>query len=197
MLRTATLTVALLALVLPAAAAQWYIGATTGSQDFGAVADDTASGSRWVTLSASTALALRIERRLGRVSVAMDVAHSRAGFAVEDGEFALVAKDVFRLWEFAPELGVRAAGADTATSLWLRAGPILDVWLPDGADTRVRGGAFASASLLFPLLGRVTGELGLRGSVTPSPFNETELPPEFAGSAATRVTVLVGARYRL
>ena len=195
--RFATLAVVLLALGAPAATAQWLVGVTAGSQRFGSVAADTASGSRWAGITSSTVLGGRIERRFTRVAVAIDIAYGRAGFAVEDAEFALVAKDVFRLWEIAPEIGVRVAGADTATSVWLRAGPVLDIWMADGADTRVRAGVAAGASLVFPLGPRVSGEFGVRGGVTPSPFDEVELAPGFEPRPAWRGTVIVGARYRL
>lgn len=185
------------ALPLRALSGQWLVGADVAALRFAAVAEETSSGDQWTTLTASTAAALRVERQFTRVRLGLGIVHARSGLAFGDRDLVVEARDVFSLWEFAPEVAVRIAGAGPPPTVWLHAGPLLDVWMPEGDETRSRAGAHAGASLMFPLLRRVSGTIRVQGSLTPSVFDADEPPPGFERRATRRFEVAVGARYRL
>lgn len=189
--------VAVLVAALPvrALSGQWLVGADVAALRFAAVAEETSSGGQWTTLTASTAAALRVERQFARVRLGLGIMHARSGLAIGDRDLVVEARNVFRLWEFAPEVAARIAGAGSQPTVWLHAGPLLDVWLPEGDETRSRAGAHAGASLTFPLLRRVSGTVRVVGSVTPSVFDADELPVGFERRSTRRFEVALGARY--
>jgi hypothetical protein len=196
MSRCTTVWMLLVALPLGTLSGQWLVGVDVAAWRFAAVASDTAPGGPWTTLTGSTAATFRVERQATKLRLGLGLVWARSGFATGDADFAVEARDVFRLWEVAPEVALRVAGAGPGATAWVHAGPILDVWLPEGADTRTRVGGQAGASLAFPLAGRVAGTIRLQGSVTPSVFTEAELPPGFEPRATRRLEVAVGFRYR-
>lgn len=191
------LLIVILTLPAPVLPAQWRVGVTAAALRFGAVAEDTVSGSRWASLTSPVVVVARIEREIGHVRIGLDVASGGAGLTIEDHAFALVAKHAFHLWEVAPGVGVRVAGPGAGASAWLEAGPVLDIWVAEGAGTRVRGGVHGSVSFAYSLSARVSGTLGVQGSITPSPFDRTDLTPGFERRAAKRRAILAGIRYRL
>jgi hypothetical protein len=197
MRRVATLLVPLIAFPMSVARAQWRIGADAASLHFGALAIDTASAGRRATLGSATAAGVRIERQIARVRVALRVGSGRAGFAIEDDSVSVGIKNVFRFVELTPEVAAPVIATAAGASLWVEAGPVLGIWMPDGSDTRLRAGAFGGASVVVPLATRVTGMFGVHATVTGSPFEETELVPGFALRTMPRVAAQVGVRYRL
>jgi hypothetical protein len=191
--------VAFLVAVLPlqALSGQWRVGADVAALRFAPVAQQTGAGGQRTTLTDATSAALRIERQVGRLRLGLGIAHATSGFAVGDRDLVVEARDVFHLWEFAPEVAVRIAGADAHPTVWLHAGPVLGVWLPERDETRARTGAQAGASLAFPLHRRLSGAVRVAGSVTPCVFDAAELPPGFERRATRRLDVALGVRYRL
>jgi len=188
---------ACLAIPSGVARAQWRLGADIGALDFGAIARDTVSDARWATPGSAMTAGVRLEREMGRVRLAVGVSTARTGLAIENDTVSVVVERAFRVVELAPEFAFRLATTATGAVFWLEAGPLLGVWLPDGDEGRVRGGAFGGLGVAVPLLARVTGAFGVRATFTASPFEETELPPDFALSTAAKVTAQVGVRYRL
>lgn len=197
MSRFPAVAVLMAALPLRALSGQWLVGADVAALRFAAVAEETSSEGQWTTLTASTAAALRVERQFAQVRLGLGIVHARAGLAIGDRNLVVEARDVFRLWEFAPEVAVRIAGVGSQPTVWLHAGPLLDVWLPEGDETRSRAGAHAGASLTFPLLRRVSGTVRVQGSLTPSVFDADEPPPGFERRSTRRFEVAVGGRYGL
>ncbi len=197
MTRRIALCIAVVVLPVQGLSSQWLVGADVVALRHSPVAEDTASGGSWTTLTVAGAAALRVERNVGRTRIGLGVLYARSGFAAEDRELAIEAKDVFRLWEFAPELGVRIAGVEPGTTAWVVAGPVIGIWVPVGDEVRVRTGLQAGAALGFPLVGRIAGAIRVLGSLTPSPFEEAELTADTARRAPRRLAISVGFRYRL
>lgn len=189
----------LVGIAIPASAAhaQWRIGADAGALHFGAIARDTASDARRATLGSAVTAGVRLERGMARLRLALGAGLGGVGFAIEDDSVSVGVKHAFRFVELTPEVAVQVITTATGASLWVEAGPVLAVWMPDGSDARVRGGVFGGASVAVPLLSRVTGTFSVRAAVTASPFHESELIPGFVSRAAPRVSAQVGVRYRL
>jgi len=187
------------ALPLGVARAQWRLGVDAGAFDFGAIARDTVSDGRWVTPGSALTASVRLERGIGqgRVRLAVGVSTASTSLIVEDDTVSVGIKGAFRIVELMPEVAVRLTTTSAGAAVWLEAGPLLGVWLPEGGEGRVRGGAFGGLGVTVPLLARVTGAFGVRATFSASPFEETELVPDFARCTASRVTAQAGVRYRL
>lgn len=188
---------ACLVLPLDVARAQWQLGVDAGAFDFGAILRDTVSDDRWATLGSAVAVGVRLERGMGNVRIAFSVSTASTSLIVEDDTVFVGVKRAFRFVELTPEVAFRLATTSTGAAFWLEAGPVLGVWLPDGDEGRVRGGAFGGLGVAVPLLARVTGAFSLRATFTASPFEEGEVISDFARSTAPRVTAQAGVRYRL
>jgi len=184
-------------LPLGMARAQWQIGVDAGAFDFGAIARDTVSDARWVTLGSGVTAGVRLERGMGSVRIAFSVSTAGMSLVVEDDTVFVGVKRTFRVVELPPEVAFRLTTTSTGAAVWLEAGPLLGVWLPDGGEGRVRGGAFGGLGVAVPLLARVTGAFGVRATFSASPFEEGEVVSDFARSTAPRVTAQAGVRYRL
>ena len=185
------------ALPLGVARAQWSLGADLGALDFGAILRDTVSDARWASLGSAVTVGVRLERGMGNVRIALSVSTASTSLVVEDDTVFVGVKRSFRFVEMTPEVAFRLAASSTGAAFWLEAGPVLGVWLPDGSEGRVRGGAFGGVGVAVPLLARVTGALTVRASFTASPFEEGEVISDYARSTAPRVTAQAGVRYRL
>lgn len=177
--------------------AQWQLGVDLGVAYFGAIARDTVTEGQQATLGTALSPGLRIEREMGRVRLGVGVSTASMGLALENDTLWFGFKRAYRLFELAPEFAVRLTTSATGVVFWLEAGPLLDIWLPDGGDERARGGAFGGASLAVPLGGRLTGAFTFRASAMASPFDESDLVDDFVLSTTSRIAAQVGLRYRL
>lgn len=180
-----------------AAHAQWHVGVDAGAVSFGAVARDTASDSRHATLGSAVTAGVRLERRIARLRIGLGAAVGGAGFAIADDSVVVGVKHAFRFVELTPEVAVQVITTTTGASLWVEAGPVLGIWMPDVSDTRLRGGVFGGLLVAAPLLSRVTGTFSGRATFMGSPFDAAELVPGFVPGTTPRLSAQVGVRYRL
>jgi hypothetical protein len=185
-----------LALAQSAPAAHgWSLGISTDLASFRGGAEDTTGGSV-TSVRPGQALAIGVSlRRGGRtwdVALETSLLSSHIEAASPEARLQLLTSTFDRL-RLAPLLGRRVASLG-AGSLWLAAGPTLDVWRAPESDGRVVAGAQGRLLLRVPL-GRVELEnvVGLHWSS--GPFDPAELPDGVRSRALRSVTV--GGNLRL
>jgi len=182
----------------PRAAAQWSLGLDLGASRFSGTARDTsAAGPATAGPGHPTTLALRVDRRSGSAGVGVSVLYASVGVTEENGDFAVVQKDLLTFVEVAPEVSWRFARTDSGAALRLHAGPVADVWHPDGSTSRTLIGARGALSVEWPIAGRLAGSVHAGAVVTGAVFEEDDLPAGFQRRATWRRSASVGLRYRL
>jgi hypothetical protein len=180
------------------AAAQWSVAIDAAATVFsGASRDTTLAEPTGFHPHRPTLFAGRVDRRVGRLGVGLAVGVAGADLIEEGPDAGAVVKHILDLVEVAPEVSLLVAATPAGAALRVHAGPLVDVWSPDGGDDRTRVGGHAAASLEWPIAGRLAGVVRAGAAVTGSLFNADELPPGFVRRAMWRRTVSLGARYRL
>src|SRR6185312_15720901 len=98
-----------------------------------------------------------------------------------------IAKHAMHVYELAP-----AASYALNDVFRLHAGPVLDIWTPEGAATRTRIGALAAVSATWPFAERFGASLRAGLALTSSPFLAEELPERFEARRMWRRSVGIG-----
>jgi len=179
-------------------AGQWGLEVEFAASRFsGTARDTTAAGPASSGPSHPTVVALRLDRRVGSVGVGLGLSYASVGVREEGREFAVVQKDVLTFVELAPEISWRCARTDSGAALRLHAGPVADVWHPDGGTSRTLIGARGALSVEWPITGRLASSVHAGAVVTPPVFEQGDLPAGFERRATWRRWVSLGLRYRL
>jgi hypothetical protein len=115
-----------------------------------------------------------------------------------EGEGAVaVINGVFDVYSASPEVIYRIAILSAGNELQLRAGPLLEVWNILDEESRTLIGAQGGLSLRVPLSGRFAGLVTAGAAVTPSPFLQNQLDPNFEPRALWRRGVAGRLEYRM
>jgi hypothetical protein len=181
----------------PYADAQWSIGVEVGSDRFWGSSIETADPHRSFRPYRPTSLGLALERRGGRLAVALRLRYAGASLALEGQDAAVVVKGIFSHYAAAPELVYRIATIGAANELRLHAGPVFELWTVEGEDSQFRAGGQVAVSLRIPFGGRFAGSLTAGGAVTGSPLSEGQLLEGYERRALWRRSVAAGLEYRL
>jgi len=182
----------LLALAAPATlAGQWSLTPEVGLTAFSGSSRD--SGGVRIGPTRATVLGLRFGRETLGSGIGLRILTGSTGFGATDGDLSVIQEHQLRLVEVAGFVSWHVAQIGTASRLGLEAGPVLDVWMPEGASSRSRFGAVAALSWAFPVSPRLDAALRLEGTLTGSLFDQADLPP----SAERRATWRRGAAFAL
>jgi len=182
----------LLALAAPATlAGQWSLTPEVGLTAFSGSSRD--SGGVRIGPTRATVLGLRFSRETLGSGIGLRILTGSTGFGATDGDLSVIQEHQLRLVEVAGFVSWHVAQIGTASRLGLEAGPVLDVWMPEGASSRSRFGAVAALSWAFPVSPRLDAALRLEGTLTGSLFDQADLPP----SAERRATWRRGAAFAL
>lgn len=182
----------LLALTAPATlAAQWSLTPEVGLTAFSGSARD--SGGLRVGPTRATVIGLRFGRESRASGIGLRILTGSTGFGATDGDLTVIQEHQLRLVEVAGFFYWHVAQIGTASRLGFEAGPVLDVWMPQGASSRSRFGAVAALSWAFPVSPRLDAALRLEGTLTGSLFDQSDLP----ASAQRRATWRRGAGFAL
>ena len=182
----------LLALAAPATlAGQWSLTPEVGLTAFSGSSRD--SGGVRIGPTRATVLGLRFGRETRGSGIGLRILTGSTGFGATDGDLSVIQEHQLRLVEVAGFVSWHVAQIGTASRLGLEAGPVLDVWMPEGASSRSRFGAVAALSWAFPVSPRLDAALRLEGTLTGSLFDQADLPP----SAERRATWRRGAAFAL
>ncbi len=172
----------------------WTIGLDVGRTHTGGTSRDTASGDdRAFRPSSSTVWSLRASRRVGDLALGVVGSYGTAGFALAGPDLLLVDRTVrFTFYELAPVIGIPLTGLGNDGQLVLTGGPVVALWRLTDQPDRTRLGARLGLSLPVWFGQALAGVVNLDGLVTPSVFEEGELPEEFIRQATWRMQLSLG-----
>ena len=193
------LAVIALLVVLPIgrAHAQWWIGVETGTARYRGSAHDTSSGAGpRLRPGDATTIAIRVDRRLGRLGVALRASLATPGVSAVGASIAVTDRTTGHLIEVATLVAVRVGGIGPSGVVRAELGPALHLWKLDD-DKRVRLGALGALAYEWPVAGRFSGAIRVEGAMSRSWFEEGDLPPEYELRLTWRYGVTLGLRYRL
>ena len=175
---------------------QWSVAAQVGADRFWGGSVETAPPRRSFRPYRPTTFGAVVRHRERSWSVGVQLGYAQAALALEGGDALVAAKGIFTVYSAAPELGIRATSAKSGPQLWIRAGPLLELWSVMGEDSRARAGAHGAVSLIVPVSGRFATSLTAGAAVTSSPFERGELEG-YELRALWRRRFAVGLEYRL
>jgi len=182
----------LLALTAPATVAgQWSLTPEIGLTAFSGSSRD--SGGVRVGPTRATVIGLRFGRETRASGIGLRILTGSSGFGATDGDLSVIQEHQLRLVEIAGLFSWHVAQIGAASRLGVEAGPVLDIWIPEGASSRSRFGAVAAVSWAFPVSPRFDAALRLEGTLTGSLFDQADLP----SSAQRRATWRRGAGFTL
>jgi hypothetical protein len=184
----------LLALTAPApVAGQWSLTPEVGLTAFSGSSRD--SGGVRIGPTRATVIGLRFGRETRASGIGLRILTGSTGFGATDGDLTVIQEHQLRLVEVAGFVSWHVAHIGTASRLGLEAGPVLDVWMPQGASSRSRFGAVAALSWAFPVSPRLDAALRLEGTLTGSLFDQADLPPSAERRATWRRGAAVALRW--
>jgi len=182
----------------PRLAAQWSLAVEATASYYGGTSRDSGADPTAFRPHHPTSVGLRVDRRFGRLGVGVGAAlGGGADLIAENSSVGAILKDALDLFEVAPEVAVILGRTGPGLAVRVHAGPLIDIWSPEGADTRTRAGGQVGLSLEWPVSRRFAGSLRGAAALTSSLFREGELPPGFERRAMWRRSVSLGLRYRL
>ena len=116
---------------------------------------------------------------------------------MEGSDGLSLAKGVFTVYSLAPELLYRIARIGKTYRLFVRTGPLLEVWKALDEQSEARLGVQGALALHVPLGLKLEGVLSAGAALIPSPFAEGQLEPPFERRALWRRSITAGLQYRL
>ena len=196
LLRTVSLALGAIVMMNAQGSAQhrWTIGIDVGRAHSGGTSRDTASGDdRGFRPSSSMVWSLHASRRVGDFALGLVGSYGTARFALGGPDLLLVDRTVgFTFYELAPVIGLPLTRLGNDGRLILTGGPVVALWRLTDQPDRTRLGARLGLSLPVWFGQALAGVVRLDGVVTPSVFEEGELPVEFIRPATWRVQVSIG-----
>lgn len=175
---------------------RWSVGAELGLTRFwGASRNVNPSLSPGIKPYRPTTFGVRVDRRVGRLWAGLGIQYANSGIGIDGEDVVFVTKGELTWVQLAPEVSGRLAALGPAAVLRAFAGPLMDLWIPQGDDTRARFGGQGGLELWMPLGARVATTVRLRGAVAGSLFHETELPDGYELRSMPSLGVGLGLRY--
>lgn len=178
------------------AAAQWTMGIEIGAERFWGGSVERAPEHRSFRPYRPTTFGAVLERRSAKVGFGIRLHYMEAGLGLEGSDAVGAVKGVFTIYSAGPEVTYQVASLGPGNQLLVHAGPLLEVWSLIAEESRARVGAQGAISLGIPLGGRLAGSLLAGVALTPSPFNEDEVPG-YDLRALWRRRFTLGLQYRL
>lgn len=197
LLRTLSLALGAIMMVPAQGSAQqhrWTLGLDVGRAHTGGTSRDTASGDdRSFRPASSTVWSVRASRQVGGFALGLVGSYGTAGLALEGPDLLLVDRTVrFTFYQMAPVIEVPLTGLGNDGQLVLTGGPVVALWRLTDQPDRTRLGARLGLSLPVWFGPALAGVVRLSSVVTPSVFEEDEIPVEFIRQATWQVQVSLG-----
>lgn len=171
---------ALWLVVAPSLAAQWSVAADVGMLAYNGGASDTSSLADPATIrpSSGRVYGLHLERHVNTTfGVGLGVLYSGTGVGAEGETVIVEQKGVLKFYEVAAEVLILLAKPGAGGALRLHLGPLLNVWSLTGEEEdRTRVGAQVAVSLDWPMFGPLTGTFQAGVALSPSPWENGDLP---------------------
>lgn len=160
---------------LSAAQGQWSVAGRIGAERFWGGSVEIAPEHRSFRPYRPTTFGAALQRYGSRWSVGLRLGFAKASLALEGEDALVAAKGIFTVYSAAPEIGIRVGPTRGRQQLWIRAGPLLELWSVMGEDSRSRAGAQGAVSFVVPLSGRFAASMSAGAAATASPFERGEL----------------------
>ncbi|MGB7212510.1 MAG: hypothetical protein WBC97_07775 [Gemmatimonadales bacterium] len=185
-------------LLTPAALPAQQDGGTRLTLEFGMTRfhggiRDTSSPPVYIRPFRPTLITLRLAGP--RFGVAVTIAGAPTGYSQDN--IALLQGGDLSLLEIAPEVRTSVARTTTGGRLMVHAGPLFDLWRPDGGSSVARFGGHAGATLELPVSGRFGVSIRGDAAVSGSQLADTDLSPDLSQHTMWRTRLGIGAVYRL
>jgi hypothetical protein len=180
------------------AQAEWRLTFDVGATTFSSAAHDTSTPAVHLRPWHPTTFSLRATRDAGALGfgVTLGVSNGPLGANIED--FVLLDGGNMLLIELSPEVRYRLATTAGGAALHLSAGPLFDLWTPQGDETRAVWGGIGGLTLSLPLAGSwlvdVRGDLAVTGSLL---TEEEETPSLTRENTMRRGRLALGLSTRL
>lgn len=164
---------------LSAQTGKWGLTAEMGLSWFsGSARRDSAGAVDDLHPSPSRSVSLRVDRRGGRLGIALTALYEKTGLVDATDEVSITVNDVSKLYSLRPEIWGRILTLK-ALALEAHGGLSLDYWQFAGMENRVKAGAMGGLTLVAPIAGAFGLRLRWEGSLSGSLINPGELPPSF------------------
>jgi hypothetical protein len=177
--------------------AQWAVTAEIAADRFWGGSVENTGERRSFRPYRPTTLGVGLERRAGRLGAGLRLRYASAGLALEGADAVVAVKGIFTIYSVAPEILYRLISVGSVSRLVLHGGPLLEVWSVEDEDAQTRIGIHGAVSLDLPVGGRFAGLVMAGAAVTPSPFEQGQLGPDFERRALWRRRIAAGLSYRL
>lgn len=177
------------------AVAQWSLAPEVGIVGFGHSARDTAAG---IELGSTrvTAFGFRLARQGTPIGIAVRLRYGTSGLAATDGDITVIQEHTFKLYDISAIAAWRLTRLGVGTVL-LESGPVASIWKAKGGESRTRVGASAALALQIAMTPRYTGTIRAEVGISPSMFDQVDLPAgvERRATWRTGVAIEVGRRF--
>jgi hypothetical protein len=165
---------------------RWSLSFERGFTTFSEAAHDTNTPSvqviPWHPASYTVRLA-RDGRRIG-FAIGLTAANGQLGATIEDA--AILPGGGLLLLEAAPELRFRIWASAVGATLAAHAGPVIDIWAPEGDDVRAAYGGMGGVTLTLPVTGRWSAAIRTDFAVTGSEATRDEESAEIRRAKTMR-----------
>jgi hypothetical protein len=121
---------------------------------------------------------LRLSRDGDRLGFGLGITAAAGQLAGQIGDVVILPGAGLLLLEAAPELRWRLATSSTGALLLGHAGPVLDLWAPEGDDVRAAFGGSGGVTLALPVTGRWSATIRADLTVTGSEVTRDEASAE-------------------
>jgi hypothetical protein len=183
-------------LVSPAAA-QWLVRLELGADRFWGGSEGPAPEHLSFRPYRPTIFAGTLERRSGKVGVGLRLQYTDASLGLEGSEGVVAVKGVFTVYSVCPELSYQIASIGSNNHLYLRLGPLIEIWDIVDQAARTRAGAQGAVAFAVPLGRKITVVMSGGLALTSSPFEEDDLPDEYEIRSLWRRRFAGALQYRL
>src|SRR2546426_6188157 len=139
----------------PRLAAQWSLTVEATASYYGGTSRNGEADPTAFRPHHPTSLGLRVDRRFGRLGVGVGATLASADLIAENSSVGAILKDALDLFEGAPQAAVTFGRTGPRLPVRVHARPPIDIWSPEGADTRTRTGGQVGFSLEWPVSRRV------------------------------------------
>lgn len=165
--------------MLAAQAGRWGLTAEIGLSWFqGSARRDSAGSTDDLHPSPSRSVGLRVDRRGGRVGIALTALYEQTGLVDAADKVSITLNDVAKLFSLRPEIWGRVLTL-RALTVEAHGGLSLDYWQFAGMENRIKPGAMGGLTVVAPIGGAFDLRVRWEGSLSGSLINPGELPPSF------------------
>lgn len=194
---SALITPALLAAAVPSFAQQpaaWSVGPSVSFVHFSAAGSDGVGAEAGFAPAVGAGIA--VERSIGPLALILAIEQLTTQIQVRDDVVVIEPQEPAvgrtRLGLSLRKVLARSDGARVT----LDAGPTIDIWSPDGAESRSSAGAAARLGL-ETTAGPVTVENALGFGVSKGPLDASDLPEGYERNTMRTITITIAARIEL